>query len=75
MSKNRFLSAFTAATMVLSFAAQPMSLVSFAEDIGVAIDEQNFPDDNFRSIVAAVDIDTDGDGILSAEEAAADIKR
>lgn len=40
----------------------------YAGEEAIAIDAMNFPDDNFRKIVAAKDIDTDEDGILSAEE-------
>ncbi len=68
MRKNRIISAFTAATIALSCTAQPMSLVSFAEDTSVAINATNFPDDSFRAVVTADNIDTNGDDILSAEE-------
>ena len=38
---------------------------------GIAIDATNFPDENFRAIVAGTDIDKDADGKLSEEEIAA----
>ncbi len=36
--------------------------------VKIAINEENFPDANFRAIVAASDIDKDQDGYLSEEE-------
>ena len=42
------------------------SIPSFADESGIAIDETNFPDSNFRKIVAT--FDTNGDGRLSKEE-------
>jgi Leucine-rich repeat (LRR) protein len=42
--------------------------VDYAGDGAIFIDATNFPDPNFRKIVAAKDIDTNKDGILSAEE-------
>ena len=40
-------------------------------DPGIAINATNFPDENFRTIVAGTDIDKDADGYLSDEEIAA----
>ena len=40
-------------------------------DPGIAIDATNFPDENFRAVVAGTDIDKDADGYLSDEEIAA----
>ena len=40
---------------------------AFAEDIGVAVDAINFPDDAFRAYVSE-ECDTDGNGYLSDEE-------
>jgi len=40
-------------------------------DPGIIIDATNFPDENFRAIVAGTDIDKDADGYLSDEEIAA----
>ena len=37
----------------------------------IAIDAKNFPDENFRAIVAGTDIDKDADGYLSTAEIAA----
>ena len=42
--------------------------VIFAGEQPIAINATNFPDDNFRKIVAAKDINTDGDNYLSVEE-------
>ena len=42
-----------------------------SEDPGIAIDATNFPDENFRSVVAGTSIDKDADGYLSDEEIAA----
>ena len=42
-----------------------------SEDPVIAIDATNFPDENFRAIVAGTDIDKDADGKLSEEEIAA----
>ena len=36
----------------------------------ISINEENFPDENFRAVIAASDIDTNQDGILSEEEIA-----
>ena len=44
------------------------NVVNYAGEEGIAIDATNFPDDNFRKIVAAKDINTDGDNYLSVEE-------
>ncbi len=38
---------------------------------GIAIDQTNFPDGNFRSYVSSVAVDKDGDGYLSPKEIAA----
>ena len=40
-------------------------------DYLIAIDATNFPDENFRAVVAGTDIDKDADGKLSEEEIAA----
>jgi len=40
-------------------------------DPGIAINATNFPDENFRAVVAGTDIDKDADGYLSDEEIAA----
>ena len=45
------------------------SISVFADDI--AINEENFPDANFRAIVAGAEIDTNQDGTLSESEIAA----
>ncbi len=45
-----------------------LATASYAAD-GVEIDKTNFPDDNFRSFVAA-ELDGDDDGMLSADEIA-----
>ena len=42
-----------------------------SEDPVIAIDATNFPDENFRAIVAGTDIDTNSDGKLSEKEIAA----
>ncbi len=42
-----------------------------SEDPGIAINATNFPDENFRTVVAETDIDTNSDGKLSEEEIAA----
>ena len=42
--------------------------VSYAGDPGIEINSINFPDANFRSIVAASDIDTYQDGYLTSDE-------
>ncbi len=39
-----------------------------SDPINIAIDEENFPDDNFRRIVGGSQIDKDQDGYLSGEE-------
>ena len=44
------------------------NVVNYAGEEAIAIDATNFPDDNFRKIVAAKDINTDGDNYLSVEE-------
>ena len=40
-------------------------------DPGIAINATNFPDENFRTVVAGTSIDKDADGYLSAKEIAA----
>ena len=42
-----------------------------SEDPGIIINATNFPDENFRSVVAGTYIDKDADGYLSDEEIAA----
>ena len=42
-----------------------------SEDPGIIINATNFPDENFRSVVAGTDIDKDADGYLSDAEIAA----
>lgn len=64
--KNRF-SVFLAAVIALSCFAGILSVN--AED-GVAINAQNFPDDNFRAVVLD-NYDTDSNGYLSPQESAA----
>ena len=49
------------------FAAETQSVSSEQQTASVAIDEKNFPDENFRAIVLKK-IDTDGDGMLSLAE-------
>lgn len=46
--------------------AAMLPVAAFAEDTGVAIDETNFPDANFRKVASRCD--TDGDGVLSDAE-------
>lgn len=46
--------------------AAMLPVTAFAEDTGVAIDETNFPDANFRKVVSR--FDTNSDGVLSAAE-------
>ena len=46
--------------------AAMLPVAAFAEDTGVAIDETNFPDANFRKVVSR--FDTNSDGVLSAAE-------
>ena len=43
-----------------------LPVAAFAEDTGVAIDETNFPDANFRTVVS--EFDTNSDGVLSDAE-------
>ena len=46
--------------------AAMLPVAAFAEDTGVAIDETNFPDANFRKVVS--EFDTNSDGALSDDE-------
>ena len=45
-----------------------MQIDQYQPPMKIAINEENFPDANFRAIVAASDIDKDQDGYLSEEE-------
>lgn len=50
-----------------AFAAETQTVSSEQQTASIAIDEKNFPDENFRAIVLKK-IDTDGDGMLSLAE-------
>lgn len=71
--KKRIVSALTAQLMCALALAAGVGVLAvpsgevFAQDNGVAVDQTNFPDDNFRTFVSDF-IDKDGNGILSAEE-------
>ena len=59
--------------LMTSAAAVPCGAFSAAaeENSGIApveINEENFPDDNFRAVISGSDYDRDGNGILDAEE-------
>ena len=79
MKKMKRIAAMTAALLICSGTMAYMPQGSFinadintayAAEESVAINETNFPDEIFREYVAD-NFDTDGDGILSAEEIAA----
>ena len=55
-------------TMFLNFPENSFVLSAFSADSGVAINEDNFPDEIFREYVKS--FDTSGDNILSDEETA-----
>ena len=58
------LAATSVVAAVPAFAAETQTVSSEQQTASVAIDEKNFPDENFRAIVLKK-IDTDGDGMLS----------
>ncbi len=73
MKLRKFLAAATALTLLLGIAATPevgseikLALTVHAESSEIPIDEEHFPDENFREYVK--EFDTDENGSFSSEE-------
>ena len=66
MKTNKSRKRLCSALLCLILTVSMLPITGYAGEEKIAINEENFPDDNFRAIVSQKD--KDGDGFLSAEE-------
>ena len=66
MKTNNSRKRLCSALLCLILTVSMLPITGYAGEEKIAINEENFPDDNFRAIVSQKD--KDGDGFLSAEE-------
>ncbi len=66
MKTNKSRKRLCSALLCLILTVSMLPITGYAGEGEIAINEENFPDDNFRAIVSQKD--KDGDGFLSAEE-------
>ena len=65
MKTNKSRKRLCSALLCLILTVSMLPITGYAGEEKIAINEENFPDDNFRAIVSQKD--KDGDGFLSAD--------